>query len=371
MDSLIADLRYGVRMLIRTPGLSAVAILTIALGVGLTTFTFSVVYGSIIRGLDFDRGTALASLTDDIPSEGSRGGSIPILDLLDWREQQTAFRGLAGYTGGTVNLADEGSPPERFRGAFVSANLFAQVDGVPILGRVFNPEEDAGSGEQVIILGHGVWQNRYGGDPNIIGRRIQANAESATIVGVMPEGFQFPFTEDVWLPLSIDPVQAQRGANRVQVVGRLREGVSLEQAEVQLGRYSDAIRSAQRAVALTNGRSLSLGILGHIQAVAGDKAAAETTLNDLLARDHVSSYDVALVYAGMGVVDEAFDWLERAYDERSGWLVFLQVEPRFDALRSDERFSALAKRVGLSPPIRDEGDDSLVSHARNTEMRRR
>ena len=160
----MADLRYGVRMLIRTPGLSVVAILTIALGVALTTHTFSIVYGSILRGLDFDRGTTLVSISQDIPSEGFRGRSIPILDLVDWREQQTAFRGLAAFTQGTVNLADEASRPERFQGAFVSANIFAQVDGVPILGRVFHPEEDAGTGEPVILLGHGVWQNRYGGD---------------------------------------------------------------------------------------------------------------------------------------------------------------------------------------------------------------
>ncbi len=152
MDSLIADLRYGMRMLVRTPGLSAVAILTVALGVGLTTHTFSVVYGTVMRGLDFDRGTTLVSISQDIPSEGFRGRSIPILDLVDWREQQTAFRGLAAFTQGTVNLADEASRPERFQGAFVSANIFAQVDGVPILGRVFHPEEDAGTGEPMSVI---------------------------------------------------------------------------------------------------------------------------------------------------------------------------------------------------------------------------
>ena len=234
MDSFIADLRYGVRMLVRTRGLSAVAVLTVALGVGITTHTFSVVYGTVMRGIEFDRGTILVSLTQDIPSEGARGRGIPILDLVDWRAQQTAFRGLAGFTQGTVNLADEASRPERFEGAFVSANLFAQVDGVPLMGRVFNPEEDAGTGEQVVILGHGVWQGRYGGDPNIIGRRIQANGEPTTVVGIMPEGFHFPIFEDVWLPLNVDPLQAERGANRVQVVGRLREGVSLEHADVQM-----------------------------------------------------------------------------------------------------------------------------------------
>lgn len=234
MDSLIADLRYGVRMLLKTPGLTAVATLTIMLGVGLTTHTFSIVYGSVLRGLDFDRGTPLVHLSQDIPSEGSRGNSIPILDLIDWREQQTSFRGLAGFTQGTVNLADEGSPPARFNGAFVSANLFDQVDGVPVLGRVFGPEEDAGTAEQVAILGYGVWQNRYAGDPDIIGRSVRVNSVTATIVGVMPEGFHFPFDEDIWLPLGVDPLEAERGGNRVAVVGRLLEAVTVEQAEAQM-----------------------------------------------------------------------------------------------------------------------------------------
>ena len=233
MDALISDLRYGARMLLRTPGLSAVAVLTIALGVGLTTHTFSIVYGSMLRGLDFNRGTPLVALWRQVAPENFQS-VVPILDLVDWREQQTSFRGLAAYTGGTVNLADEGSPPERYQGAFVSSNLFTQVDAVPVLGRVFTPAEDAGLGEQVVILGYDVWQNRYGGAPDIIGRTLRANGESATVVGVMPEGFHFPFAEDVWLPLGIDPVQAERGQDQVVVVARLLEGVTLEQADVQM-----------------------------------------------------------------------------------------------------------------------------------------
>ena len=235
MDSLFTDLRYGVRMLTKTPGLSLVAVLTIALGVGLTTHTFSVVYGSVIRGLDFDEGTTLVSLSEDVPSENRRGNGIPILDLLDWREQQTAFRGLAGFSqGATVNLADEGSPPERYVGAFVSANLFDQVDGVPLLGRVFTPAEDAGHGEGVVVLSYDVWQNRYADAQDIIGRAVRVNSERATVIGVMQEGFHFPFEEDVWLPLGVDPLEAVRGQGRVQVVGRLLEGVSPEQADVQM-----------------------------------------------------------------------------------------------------------------------------------------
>ena len=145
---------------------------------------------------------------------------------------------------GTINLADDDSPPERFQGAFVSASLFSQVDGVPILGRVFNPEEDAGTGEQVVILGYSVWRGRYGGDPNIIGKSIRANAEAATVVGVMPQGFHFPIQQDVWLPLNIDPLEAERGASRAMVVGRLREGVSLEQADVQMQQIARRIAEA-------------------------------------------------------------------------------------------------------------------------------
>jgi predicted permease len=241
MDSLLHDLRYGVRMLLKTPGLTVVAVLTIALGVGLTTHTFSVVYGTILRGLDFDRGTRLIELSEDDVPRGESGNAIPLLDLLDWREQQTSFRGIAGYTTGTINIADEGSPPERYDGAFVTANLFEQVDGVPILGRVFNPGEDAGLGERVVLIGYDVWQSRYAGDPGIVGRSIRANAEQATVVGVMPEGFHFPFNQDVWLPLGIDPLQAERGANRVAVVARLLPGVTLEQADGQMDQIAARI----------------------------------------------------------------------------------------------------------------------------------
>ena len=235
MDSLIADLRYGLRMLLKTPGLSLVAVLTIALGVGLTTHTFSVVYGTLLRELPFDEGTTLVSLSEDVPSEGRRGGSIPYLDILDWRAEQTAFDGLAAYaSGGTVNLADEGSPPERYQGAYVSRSLFDQVGEVPVLGRVFTPEEETGAGGRVVLISWDVWQNRYAGARDVVGRGIRVNSEAATIIGVMPEGFHFPFMEDIWQPLGIDAIDARRGENRYGVVGRLLPGVSMERAEAQM-----------------------------------------------------------------------------------------------------------------------------------------
>lgn len=234
MTTLVSDVRYGVRMLIKTPVLSLAAIVTIALGVGITTHTFSTVYGTVIRGLDFEGETRLISLSRSVPADGITGSQVPILDVEDWRERQTAFQDLATFRWTMVNLADDEGRPEQFAAATVSANLFTEVLATPLLGRVFLPEEDAGHAPPTIILSSEVWQTRYGGDPDIIGRTIRANGISVTVIGVMPEGFHFPFEQRVWLPLGIDPLESERGGDRVQVVGRLNPGVSLEQATTQM-----------------------------------------------------------------------------------------------------------------------------------------
>lgn len=242
MDALTTDIRYGLRKLLKNPGLSLVAVLTIALGTGLTTHTFSVVYGSVLRGLDFDRGTQLLSLSHQDPERGMIGWPVPYVDILDWREEQSVFRGIAALSwDNTMNLADEGSPPERFQGAYASANLFEQVDGVPLLGRTFDEAEEAGNADRVAVISYNVWQNRYAGAEDVIGRTIRVNSEATTIVGVMPEGFHFPFQEDVWLPLRVDPATAERGQNRYTTVARLLEGVSIEQAEAQMNQIAARI----------------------------------------------------------------------------------------------------------------------------------
>ncbi|MBW2256974.1 MAG: ABC transporter permease [Deltaproteobacteria bacterium] len=250
MGTLLGDLRYALRTLIRTPVLSLAAILTMALGVGVTTHTFSTVYGGVMRPLDIDGDTRLISISQTIPADGITGGQIPILDLVDWRESQTAFHGLAAFRWRTVNLADDESlaafrwrtvnladdesRPERFSAAMVSANLFSEVLATPELGRTFTVEEELSPTPTAIILSHEVWQNRYEGDPDIIGRTVRANAISVTVVGVMPEGFHFPFDQRVWLPMGINPLEAERGAETVQVVGRLNAGVTMDQARVQM-----------------------------------------------------------------------------------------------------------------------------------------
>ncbi|MCH6546924.1 MAG: ABC transporter permease, partial [Gemmatimonadetes bacterium] len=235
MGTLWNDIRYGLRMLLKTPALSFVAIVTVALGVGLTTHTFSIVYGSLMRGLPYEGAERLMYLDRNNLSEGIENMSVSVHDFTDWREQQTLFEDLGASRGGTVNVVDAEGRPERFDGAFVSAGLFSQIGVQPLMGRGFNDEDDAGHTPQTIILGYDVWQTRYGGDPNILGRTIRANSRSTTIIGVMPPGFRFPIQEEVWMPLNLDPIDLPRGEGwSVQVFGRLREGVSLDAARTEM-----------------------------------------------------------------------------------------------------------------------------------------
>ncbi len=231
MGTILRDLKYAFRMLTKTPGLSAIAIVTIALGVGLTTHTFSIVYGSVIRGLPYEGSDRLVYLTQARLAEGSTDRSVPIHDYLDWRDQQTTFEDLAALYNGTVNLADADQRPERFLGAFVTWNAIAQSGARPILGRGFLPGEDAPDASPAIIIGYDVWQNRYDADPDILGNTVRANGRMHTIIGVMPRGFKFPFDSYVWLPLGIDAAQLERGQGfTLEVFGRIKPGVSMDRA---------------------------------------------------------------------------------------------------------------------------------------------
>ncbi|HEX9581186.1 MAG TPA: ABC transporter permease [Gemmatimonadales bacterium] len=242
MPDLIRDLRYAARMLTRTPGLSAIAVLTIALGIGLTTHTFSIVYGSVIRGLPYEGAERLVILTQAKPAEGSTGRSVPIHDYQDWRDQQTVFEGLAALYAGTVNLADDDLRPERVLGAFVTWNALAQAGARPVLGRSFLEGDDLPGAAPTLVLGHDVWQTRYNGDPTIVGRTVRANGRLHTIIGVMPEKFAFPFDSHAWLPLGMDAAALPRGEGFwLNVFGRLKPGVSMEGARGQLAAISSRL----------------------------------------------------------------------------------------------------------------------------------
>ncbi len=230
MNELWKDVRFGLRMLAKTPGTSLVAIVIIALGIGGVTYMFSGVYGIMMRGLPFEGGNRLMSISQYLVADDVTR-NVPIHDYVDWREQQTAFDDLAAFAFRTINLADTEERPERYLGTAVTASMFAAVSARPLLGRVFRQEEDAGDAAPTIVLSYRVWQTRYGGDPEIIGKTIRANGRTTTVIGVMPVGFRFPFDNDLWLPVGIAPTDLPRGQGPLLwVIGRLKEDVNLEQA---------------------------------------------------------------------------------------------------------------------------------------------
>ncbi len=241
MGQLIADLRYGFRMISRTPLLSVAAILTIGLGVGLTSHTFSVVYGAVIRGPDVRDADRLIIINRDNPVRRSTFNSVPYRDFLDIQEQQTSFEELGGFYFNSVNLAGEEGPPERYLGGVVSANMLAMTGVRPLLGRGFLPGEDGPDAERFVVLGYALWQGRFTGDPEVLGRVLRLNGETYSVVGVMPEGFRFPVVQDLWITHRYS-LEAGRGTSTLDIVGHLREGVTLESAAAEVAAINQRLK---------------------------------------------------------------------------------------------------------------------------------
>ncbi|MEJ2371373.1 MAG: ABC transporter permease, partial [Gemmatimonadales bacterium] len=234
MSGLLKELRYAVRMLRKNPGTSLIAVLALGLGIGLTTIMFSIVYGAVWKGLPFEGAEKLVHIERNNLAEDIESMEVPIHDFLDYRKAQTSFEGLAGFYSGTVNLAGT-ERPERYDGAFISANAFELIRVQPVLGRNFQEGEDTPAADPVMLLGYHVWQDRFGGDPEVVGQVARVNGEQTTIVGVMPEGFRFPVAEDVWLPLRMDPLELERGEGlSLEVFGRLRDGTNIDQASAEM-----------------------------------------------------------------------------------------------------------------------------------------
>ena len=215
MSSIFRDLRYAIRMLFNSPGISIIAIVALALGVGVTTTMYSIVYGALLRGLPFEDGNRIYTI-DRIDVIDGDHMSPSIHDYLDWRERQTSFEDLGGLYTGTINIVGTDSP-DRYDGAFMSANSFNILGVRAALGRTFLEDEDSPDAELVVVLSHHVWRDRYGSDREVVGRVIRANGEQATIVGVMPEGFLFPVLQDVCVPLRLGPASRNLGTVTVSL----------------------------------------------------------------------------------------------------------------------------------------------------------
>ena len=178
----------------------------------------------MIRDVPFDEPDRLVGVrTRDARGEER---AVSYADFRDWRESATAFDGLSAEAGGDMTVSEEGRPPERFRGAYVSGNTFSGPRTTPIIGRDFVVEDDRPGAPAVVLLGYRVWRDRFGGDPAVIGRSLRVNDVPATVIGVMPSGFRYPFSVEVWQPLSLFPgaEKPRRDARTLGVLGRLRHG---------------------------------------------------------------------------------------------------------------------------------------------------
>src|SRR5262245_9049492 len=229
------DLRYGGRMLIRNPGFTVIAVLTLALGIGANTAIFSVVNAVLLRPLPYDESERLVNLMEHTQEFGTMAVSWP--DFVDWRAQQTVFDQIGIYNFDNYNLTGHGDP-EQLLAAQASADLFATLRAKAALGRSFTEKEDQPGAAQSVVLSNELWQRRFGGNPNILNQTIMLNASLYTVVGVMPPNFLFHDSPDIWVPvgsLSNQPDWQARGRHPgLTAIGRLKAGTSLEQARTAM-----------------------------------------------------------------------------------------------------------------------------------------
>ena len=229
---------YGFRLLLKSPGFSIIAILTLALGIGAVTTQFSVVNGVLFKGLPFPDNHELVHLERVNTEREFFNAEVPILDFLDWEEQQTTFDALTPFFfNATVNVTIEGTP-HRYDGSYIWHNFTDTLQEKPILGPGFSPQDVESGAPMRVIIGYGVWQGDFGGNPNVIGKEVVVNGKPGTIAGVMGRGFEFPMSEEIWVPLThlVDPSEVTRGNEdfTFEVVGRLKDGVTPEQASLEL-----------------------------------------------------------------------------------------------------------------------------------------
>ena len=237
MRTFWQDLRYSSRTLMKRPAFTAVAVLTLALGIGANTAVFSVVNAVLLRPLPYPNADRLVTVWGNLHREGLTKMTASVPEFTDYQQRSQVFAQLAAYGWQSFNLTGDGSP-ERVVGARVTASLFPVLGVAPVLGRSFLLEEDQPGRDQVVMISHRLWQNRFASDPNMVGRAIVLNGRSLNVVGVMPAGFEFPFQDiSVWKPAAFtaeEQAENERGSHFLNVAGRLRAGVTLEQAQTEM-----------------------------------------------------------------------------------------------------------------------------------------
>ena len=283
MGTLWQDIRYGVRMLWKSPGFTLVAVVALALGIGANSAIFSVVNAVLLRPLPYLEPERLVRVGGTSARQPEAIGTHSPADFYDWREQSASFDSVAAYDGWSPSLTGAGEP-ERINAARVSASFFSVLKSEPALGRAFLPEEEKRGQHRVVVLGHGLWQRRFGGAASVVGQQVELNGEAFTIVGVAAREFESPeFTglgaaepPELWAPFAPDLAQWTRGGRSVDAcIARLKPGVSVGQAQAEMATI--AARLEAQYPETNKNAGVRLASL-HEQLVGGSRRALLTFL---------------------------------------------------------------------------------------------
>ena len=234
MDTLLHDIRFGARMLLKNKGFTFVAIAALALGIGANTAIFGLVNGVLLRPLPFPRSERIVYFEGLNPTAGITQSNISYRDFTDWSQQSDLFSSTAAYYTSSSNLGADGAEPERVPRAGVTTGFFNVLGVQPALGRSFVPEDDKPETVTVAILSHGLWERRFGADPGIIGQQVQISGRPITILGVMPPGFEFPEQTQIWMTSGVKDSEEPRDNRSWQGIARLNPGVDLKQAQSRI-----------------------------------------------------------------------------------------------------------------------------------------
>jgi predicted permease len=246
LDTAGRDLRYALRMLRRSPNFTVIAVLTLALGIGANTALFSVINAVLLRPLPYPNAKHLVRVEEH--HEGWTATGISYANFLDLKNNSQSLSDVAAMRWWTANIAD-GGEPESVQSALVSAEYFSALGLQPFLGRVFAPEEDQPGKDNVILIAHGLWQRRYGSNPQVVGRKIKVNDELRTIIGVMPPGFREPFHCEIWAPLvATGELATNRRSHLLFAVARLKPGIGLNQANAEMQLVSNHIQAQNSGI---------------------------------------------------------------------------------------------------------------------------
>ena len=233
METLMKDVRYGVRSLLSRPAFTAIALFTLALGIGANSAMFTAVNAVLLRPLPFPQSEQLVFFEGVNASKGINQSNMSVPDFADWQSQNQAFERMAAFVSGGMILTS-GDETERVRATGVSGEFFPIFRTNAFKGRTVGPDDAQNGRENVVVLSHGLWQRRFGSDPNVIGTTVLLGGENTTVVGVMPPGFDYPYQSEMWGPFPIDPAAERRDNRYINVITRLKNGVSIPQAQAEI-----------------------------------------------------------------------------------------------------------------------------------------